>query len=469
MPKEVVDPGEQVLRGYRIGRLPRFRRWLRWDAFPQRLPADFAFRRVRIVVGAADRAEDDVENVFLRGSDLLRLRLEFRGAARTAQVSARYESAAIRADEQESDLSFLQDHVGVAVLQLHRMTEPLLEQLQRLFPVEPQGSAQPHDRFVDDEGPAVLALRLVGRDWLLADGTQDPGLFPGHRSGASTHREAHKPSRLVVTADKGRSARLSSRVGFHSASMVSRVDFLVALALGIAPALVLLWFSLRRFDRPYVDRTLFDDRRVFGGLAVGMVFGVVASVLNLSIYVTDLAGSIALLAGVLFFEELFKVVYMNRRGYRERFDTTFYGVPIGVGVAATSVVATVVWVVGDALYSGVVVLPLMVLFSITLSLVHADSGALIGFGASRGDLWGGFRKGLAVRYAHIALMSPFILLSGQAASPEILIPALLGLLSSIAFAMIVYDYVYRVVLPGTLPEDLRRELRREKRARPVRP
>ncbi len=251
--------------------------------------------------------------------------------------------------------------------------------------------------------------------------------------------------------------------------MVSRVDFLVALALGIAPALVLLWFSLRRFDRPYVDRTLFDDRRVFGGLAVGMVFGVVASVLNLSIYVTDLAGSIALLAGVLFFEELFKVVYMNRRGYRERFDTTFYGVPIGVGVAATSVVATVVWVVGDALYSGVVVLPLMVLFSITLSLVHADSGALIGFGASRGDLWGGFRKGLAVRYAHIALMSPFILLSGQAASPEILIPAFLGLLSSIAFAVIVYDYVYRVVLPGTLPEDLRRELRREKRARPVRP
>src|SRR6266540_4306248 len=292
-----------------------------------------------------------------------------------------------------------------------------------------------------------------------------PGIGPAIR--AAGKRINHRV--LLSRPIRGRSSRLSSRLGFHSPSMVSRVDFLVALALGIAPALVVLWFSLRRFDRPHVDRTLFDDRRVFGGLAVGMVFGVVASALNLSIFVTDVAGSIALLAGVLFFEELFKVVYMNRRGYRERFDTTFYGVPIGVGVAATSVVATIVWVVGDALYSGVVVLPLMVLFSITLSLVHADSGALIGFGASRGDLWGGFRKGLAVRYAHIALMSPFILLSGQAASPEILIPALLGLLSSIAFAVIIYDYVYRVILPGTLPEDLRRELRREKRARPVRP
>ncbi len=254
--------------------------------------------------------------------------------------------------------------------------------------------------------------------------------------------------------------------------MVSRVDFLVALALGIAPALVLLWFSLRRFDRPYVDRTLFDDRRVFGGFAAGMVFGVLASALNLAIgsgYVTDLAGSIALLAGILFFEELFKVVYMNRRGYRERFDTTFYGVPIGVGIASTSVVATITWAnAGEAIYSGVG-LPLIVLFSISLSFVHADSGALIGFCASRGDLWGGFRKALAVRYAHVALMSPFLLLSGMAASPESVIPALLGLLSSIAFSAIVYDYVYRVVLPGTLPEDLRRELRREKRARPVRP
>ncbi|HEX9340264.1 MAG TPA: hypothetical protein VF992_03720 [Thermoplasmata archaeon] len=253
--------------------------------------------------------------------------------------------------------------------------------------------------------------------------------------------------------------------------MVSRVDFLVALAIGIAPALFLVWFSLRRFDRPFVDRTLFDDRRVFGGFAVGMVFGTVASALNLAIgsgYVTNLAGSIALLASILFLEELFKVVYLNRRGYRERFDTTFYGVPIGVGIASTSVVATIAWVVGDALYSALA-FPLILLFSVSLSFVHADSGALIGFGASRGDLWGGLRKALAVRYAHIALMLPFLLLSGQAAGTDILIPALLGLLSSIAFAAIVYDYVYRLVLPGTLPEDLRRELRRQKRARPVRP
>ncbi|HYT00157.1 MAG TPA: hypothetical protein VEO20_05780 [Thermoplasmata archaeon] len=249
--------------------------------------------------------------------------------------------------------------------------------------------------------------------------------------------------------------------------MVTRVDFLVGLVIGIAPALLLLWFSLRRFDRPFVDRTLFDDRRVFFGLAVGMVFGVLSSVLNFSISVTGLTGSVLLLVGIVLFEELFKVVYMNRHGYRERFDTTFYGVPIGVGIASTSIVATVAWG-GNALYEGIT-LPLIALFSVSLSFVHADTGALIGFGASRGDLWGGLRMAVLIRFAHIALLSPFLLLSGASASPSVLVASVLGLLSSIAFAAIVYQYVYKVVLPGTLPEDLRRELRREKRARPVRP
>src|SRR2546428_125640 len=60
--------------------------------------------------------------------------------------------------------------------------------------------------------------------------------------------------------------------------MASNVDFLVAFLLGILPGLVILWASLRRFDRPQVDHTLFDDRRVFGSLAVGLIFGTVASV-----------------------------------------------------------------------------------------------------------------------------------------------------------------------------------------------
>jgi hypothetical protein len=64
---------------------------------------------------------------------------------------------------------------------------------------------------------------------------------------------------------------------------VTQLEFGMALLLGIGPALALLYLSLRRFDRPFTDYTLFDDRRVFFGLAAGMVFGVFAALLEASI------------------------------------------------------------------------------------------------------------------------------------------------------------------------------------------
>jgi hypothetical protein len=63
------------------------------------------------------------------------------------------------------------------------MAKARVEQFQRAVAVEPEGSTQADNGLVNHEGPAVLALRLIGRNWLLTDGTKDPGLFPGHRRG----------------------------------------------------------------------------------------------------------------------------------------------------------------------------------------------------------------------------------------------------------------------------------------------
>jgi hypothetical protein len=247
----------------------------------------------------------------------------------------------------------------------------------------------------------------------------------------------------------------------------SQLEFGGALVLGIAPALSILYLSLRRFDRPRTEHTLFDDRRVFGGLAVGLVYGVLASVLDTSVLglAFDFVSSVVVLFALFLVDELFKLVYLNRKGYSGRFDTTFYGVAIGVGAAATSVVGSVVWVSLPQLEAdqGVVLLRdilLLVLFSVSLSLVNADTGALIGFGASRGEMRSSFLRAVAVRYAHAALLLAFFL----GAPPEW---GFVAALSSVAFAGIVYHYVYTQILPGTLPEDIRREMRRERRARTV--
>ncbi|MGQ0796879.1 MAG: hypothetical protein ACT4OI_03305 [Methanobacteriota archaeon] len=234
----------------------------------------------------------------------------------------------------------------------------------------------------------------------------------------------------------------------------SQADFLIALVLGIGPALGVLYWSLRRFDRPHVDHALFDDRRVFGALAVGMVFGMFASALNLLLSPGSLAGAVLVLASVLLLEELFKLVYLNRRRYRGRFDTTFYGVPLGVGGASTSVVANIVWATA-AFPVPLASIALFVVFSAGLSLANASSGALVGFGASRGAMVRPLLQAVGVRYAHAALLMPFYL----QADPW----GIVSLITAFGFVLIVFRYVYDEVLPGTLPEDLRRQLRRSRR------
>jgi len=238
--------------------------------------------------------------------------------------------------------------------------------------------------------------------------------------------------------------------------MVSNVDFFVAFLLGILPGLVILWTSLRRFDRPHVEHTLFDDRRVFGSLAVGLVFGTIASVFTISVAQTVVPAAVFPLS--LLFEESFKLAWLNRRSYRGRFDTTFYGIPHGIGAAASGVVAAA-WATQRAgtLYA-LETLVLLVVYSFGLSLVNADSGTLIAFGASRGQTWRAFARALIVRFGHGALLIPF-LLGNQLGEPF----AGLSAASALGFALLVFYYVYHVILPGTLPEEIRREMRRARR------
>jgi len=238
--------------------------------------------------------------------------------------------------------------------------------------------------------------------------------------------------------------------------MASNIDFLVAFLLGILPGLLVLWTSLRRFDRPHVEKTLFDDRRVFGSLAVGLVFGTFASVAALLLPRTDFLASVVAIAVTLLLEESFKLAWLNRRPYRGRFDTTFYGVPLGVGAAASGVVA-VAWLSHSTLYVPET-LVLLVVYSFGLSLVNVDTGALIGFGASRGDTWHAFLRAIAVRVGHGLFLVPF-LLGDQVGEPY----AALSAATALGFAFIIYYYVYQVILPGTLPEEIRRGIRRARR------
>lgn len=255
-----------------------------------------------------------------------------------------------------------------------------------------------------------------------------------------------------------RTDRLSSAGRLLERSMaLSQLDFSVALVMGIAPALAVLYWSLRRFDIPFTRYRLFDDRRVFGGLAVGLIFGAVAAFIEVN-PPGGFYGTVFALVAFLVFEESFKMVWLNRKSYRGRFDTTFYGVSIGVGTAAMLVVANVLAYLaraGSALYAPENIV-LFALFSVSLNLVQTDTGVMIGFGASRGEMMWPFIKAVLVRLAHTLMLLAFSLGLDEPWSA-------IAVATSIVFAAVLYHYVYTVLLPATLPDDVKKEMQREKR------
>ena len=237
--------------------------------------------------------------------------------------------------------------------------------------------------------------------------------------------------------------------------MADAFTFTLSMVVGLAPALFLLWFSLRRFDYPRAERTLFDDRRVFLALAVGLGWGAVASTLALFVADMGLAGGLVsvyvLVFALVLLEESFKMAYLGRRGYRMRFDTTFTGVALGVGSAATLVAASGILNPAGASVT------VFVVFSITMSLMHAVSGALIGFGAAKGTMGRHYLRAVLARGVNMLLLVPFFVPAAYGGDPAV---AYVSLGAGLAEGLLLYRYVYAEVLPETLPKEIRRELRR---------
>jgi hypothetical protein len=235
-----------------------------------------------------------------------------------------------------------------------------------------------------------------------------------------------------------------------------QLRFAIAFIVGIGPAALLMWISLRRFDYPIAPKSMFDDRRVFLAFAVGLGFGAISSSLTYAISTSGL-GVIVPLIAVALFEESFKLLYLSRKGYRGRFDTTFYGVSLGVGSGASLVIASAYNANPDLLQGANVpaLLSALVLLSFSLTTILASTGALIGFGSAQQKVLGYFLRAFLVRFSHLAILLFFFV-----AQPEDLALPLASLAASLVFAGVVYTFVYREVLPETLPKDLRRELRR---------
>ena len=235
---------------------------------------------------------------------------------------------------------------------------------------------------------------------------------------------------------------------------------LIGIAAGIAgfgPSMALLFYTLRDYTYPAVQKPFFDDRKIFAFFAFGIVIGMV-------IFAFESWGQtassnetlIVLILGFAAMECLLKLVVLNLKRFHRKIDTGFYGLSFGLGIAATYTFATV-YVSAMAVESiQIVDMVAFSLLGVQLVLLHGSTTALIGVGVARGTVKPYFSEALLVHIGYNMLMVPFFMY-------DIITPPLnyLGLAAASAVVIYAYVKVHRLSLP-VLVQDAKRLQQRNK-------
>jgi hypothetical protein len=233
-------------------------------------------------------------------------------------------------------------------------------------------------------------------------------------------------------------------------------DMFIAGAIGFAPAILLMFYTLKNYTYPAVERPFFDDRKVFFMLAVGIMIGVVLASLN---YLFVNGDAVSLIVFALIFallEEMAKFVILNLRRFLQKLDTTFYGVTLGLGIGSTAGFGAAFFAL-TALNGQVGPLDyvFLVLLSAQLVLMHGATAATVAIGSARGDPWPFLFQAIMVHLAVNLLMVPYYL--GESPLGYVSFALTLG------FVALYYRHVSGTMIPDVVSEALSRMRHASKR------
>jgi hypothetical protein len=223
------------------------------------------------------------------------------------------------------------------------------------------------------------------------------------------------------------------------------VDFLQLAAgiLGFGPAMTLLFFTLRNYTYPKVEKPFFDDRKLFAFFALGVVLGMLIYAFETWGQVISSSYTILLLImGFALMEELMKLVILNFPRFQKKVDTAFYGLSMGLGIAATYTFASVYVFLNDIggkpQIADLVVASMLGLLFV---LLHGSTTTLIGIGVARGDVNGYFPEALLIHIGFALMYESFF--AGLLSPPWNLI----GLVGAAAVAVYGYRKIHTLSLP----------------------
>lgn len=222
------------------------------------------------------------------------------------------------------------------------------------------------------------------------------------------------------------------------------MDFtsLAAAAIGFAPPIVLMLWTLQNYTYPNVEKPYFSDPTLFGMFAIGIVVGV-------ALYAVSLFISPAYALGGFLLEEAVKLMILNMPRFQRRADTPFYAFGLSAGMASALAFGLVNRALAGAGFD-VVTLLVVIVYSIMIALLQISTGTTIGMGVARGTPWPFFGQAVVVHLAAVLLLFPF---NAIGTGGDYAIGMVLFVIAFL-FVATYYWYVHRKLLPAYVREAL---------------
>ena len=208
------------------------------------------------------------------------------------------------------------------------------------------------------------------------------------------------------------------------------------LFLGIIPALVLLFISLKGYDGYYKDKIVFIT------FIIGLIIGFI------SILIEYYTAGVYVFFIILFplLEQLFKTIFLNLKRFHGKKETSIYGLSLGLGFGSIYISSSLILLNIQGLSDNISTI-ITVLGSFGFILIHGATGLLIGFGVYKYSLF----KHLIYS---IVLYLPVTVLFYV--STEITNIGYLQL-SIVPYGLILYWYMTTKLLPEILKENEKRK------------
>ncbi len=227
----------------------------------------------------------------------------------------------------------------------------------------------------------------------------------------------------------------------------------IAAAIGFAPAIALMLWTLQNYTYPRVEKPYFSDPTLFGMFATGIIIGVV-------LHAVGVIFSASYLFVGFILEEAVKLVILNLPRYQRRADVPFYGFGLGAGMAS----ALAFGAINDTLVNTNPDVPSMlivIVYSVIISLLQISTGTTIGIGVARGQPFAFFGQAVVVHLAFALLLVPF----KQIAVTGVNTLALVLFAVAAVFIATYYYYLHSRLLPAYVKEAIANLQRQKEKER----